>query len=106
VYLEKLSDFAAKDRQDLVFNEDDDNESESKKLKTEVNKDKVDIVNESEDELNMLLHSFSTDELGLVRDDSGRIVKGKYSDKRIDSLNGLISLMGYEWDENGFPEIN
>lgn len=102
VYLEKLSDFAAKDRQDLVFNEDDDNESESKKLKTEVNKDKIDIVNESEDELNMLLHSFSTDELGLVRDDSGRIIKGKYSDKRIDSLNGLISLMGYEWDENGF----
>lgn len=101
VYLEKVSDFENKDRQDLIFNEDEDNGTESQKQKTEVNKDKVDIVNNSETELNMLLQSFNTDEIGLTRDDSGRLVKGKYTDKRIDSLNGLIPLMGYEWDSNG-----
>lgn len=101
VYLEKISDFESKDRKDLVFNEQEDNEDESRKQKTEVNKDKVDIVNESEDELNMLLQSFNTDEIGLTRDDSGRLVKGKYTDKRIDSLNGLISLLGYDWNSDG-----
>jgi len=101
VYLEKISDFESKDRKDLVFNEQEDNEDESRKQKTEVNKDRVDIVNESEDELNMLLQSFNTDEIGLTRDDSGRLVKGKYTDKRIDSLNGLISLLGYDWDSDG-----
>lgn len=86
----------------------------------ESNLDKIDIKNDKESELNMLLHSFATNETGVIEErtkqrDGSYKVRYKVSDGfkdgvgdkgkakgRVDSMNGLIKLAGVEIDSDGY----
>jgi hypothetical protein len=90
---------------------DDDNE---------FNEDKIDIINDNESELRMLLHSFATNEDGIIEEreevSPGRfrvkykvgpgfndgIGKGSKANGRVDGINGLIKIMGIVPDSNGY----
>ena len=65
------------------------------------NKTEPDIVNDNDDELNMLLHSFATNETGIIEENGKYKVSYGY-ESRVDSLNGLIKLFGINVDKNGY----
>lgn len=95
-------------------------ESKSKKKLNEFNEDKIDIINDNESELRMLLHSFATNEDGIIEEreevSPGRfrvkykvgpgfndgIGKSSKASGRVDGINGLIKIMGIVPDPSGY----
>lgn len=97
--------------------------NERQKELNEFNIDKIDIINSNEDELNMLLHSFATNETGIEEikienPNGGYSLQYKVSEGfednigisgkakgRVDGINGLLKLSGINPDQNGIISV-
>lgn len=105
---------------------DDTNEEETYDDKTDVRNTpkEIDIINNSDDSLNMMIHSFNTHECGGFIDDNGQLNLGErgtrvsydesgnpktdptsgniiYTGERIDNANGIVKILKLPVDKDG-----
>ena len=73
-----------------------DDEQKMRKELDNKNQDKMDIDNSDEDALVTLLHSFATEETGLITGENNEYHKPANYDSRYDSLNGIIKILDPE----------
>lgn len=93
--------------------EDESNEEETPDSRTDVRNEpkEINIINDSEDSLNMMIHSFNTHEIGGIIDENGQLVlgergtrinsEGKYIGERIDNANGIVKALKIPVDNDG-----
>lgn len=75
-------------------------EAEERQKLDEKNSKDVDIINDNESELHMLLHSFATNETGLIEEDGKYKVSLGWED-RIDGVYGIMRLLGIKPSSDG-----
>lgn len=68
-------------------------ETEDEKIDIRNNPKPVDIDNDSEDSLNMLIHTFNTNECGGYIDEDGLLVLGEKTSQRIDNVHGILKAL-------------
>ena len=90
-----------KKKEDPIIKKEDDedennNEEESQDKNVDIrnNPKEPDIKNDSEDSLNMMIHSFNTHECGGIINDKGELELSERHGERVDNAHGIIKALG------------
>ena len=71
-------------------------ESEDKRTDIRNNPKEVDIKNDSEDSLNMMIHSFNTHEAGGIINSNGELELSDRHNERVDNAHGIVKALGLQ----------